>query len=161
MSSAFRSLAVKPIVIHTTRHATGSRCPRQPESHGAPSPVFVIRCWTEAGTIEVDASLLERDQFDFKNQKRIRSDFLAGSLRPIGDVRRNIQFEFRSRVHQLQRFGPSRNHLVDTKLDLLISGFIKDGAVKQCAPSPSTSTSYCKPLGVDITPSLALFSARN
>ena len=33
----------------------------------------------------------------------------------------------------MQRFGPSRYHLVDTELDLLISGFIKDGPIKQRA----------------------------
>src|ERR1700683_4806523 len=62
---------------------------------------------------------LNRNQFHFKNQSLVRADRAAGSARAVGKIGWNVQLPLRPDGHQLQRFGPTRDHAAHGKFGWL------------------------------------------
>src|SRR3984893_5355372 len=61
------------------------------------------------------ALILDRYQFDLKNQSSARSDVPASAALGVGKVRGNEKLPLRSHRHQLQSFGPALDDAVDRK----------------------------------------------
>ena len=55
------------------------------------------------------------NQFDIEQQHGIRRNAAASAVLAVSEVRRNDQLVLGAFAHQLQRFGPTRNHLTDAK----------------------------------------------
>ena len=88
--------------------------------------------------------LLNRDQLDLKNQSGIRADFSSRTAFPISERRRDENLPFRSLLHQLQGFRPSRNHPVHRKTHRLPAAV---GAVKFCPIDRGTPIMDCYGVG--------------
>src|SRR5713101_9592345 len=57
----------------------------------------------------------DRDQFNFENQRGVRADVLACTLRAISEIWRHKQLPFRTNRHQLQRLAPALDHFAYRK----------------------------------------------
>ena len=79
--------------------------------------------------------LLDSQQFDFEHQRAVWWNKRAGAIRSVGEVRRNLEFEFVTDFHELETFGPTGNHAIQGKTDgfAALDGAVEDRSVEQRA----------------------------
>ena len=83
-----------------------------------------------------DGALLDRDQLDFEDQRRVRGDGAArGAALAVGQLRVNGELILRAFLHELHALGPARDDAVQRELGGLtaLDGAIEFGAIEQRA----------------------------
>ena len=77
--------------------------------------------------------LIDAEQFDLKDERAVRRDGGRGTMLAVREVRRDLELEFITHMHELQSFGPARDDGVQRKTDRLatLHRAVENGAIQQ------------------------------